>query len=259
MEQLFTDNFFIANGNVSYTFRNGVPHSITQRTTPYLEQEGADDLGIFAQDQWRINRLTFNYGVRFDYVNGYVPAQDMPGTPDEKFYDRFPGVPLTNPWVGERNFDARSAAFPSWKDINPRLGVAVGHVRERPDGAQDVARPVRGQDQRGRRRAAQPDYDVRQQREPLLDRYEQELRPGLRPGQLREEWRVRRARQPELREENPNAVRWSDDVREGWGVRDYNWEFGPEVQHELTQGLSVTAAITSTPAATSATRTARSG
>ena len=38
---------------------------------------------------------------------------------------------------------------------------------------------------------------------------------------------------------NPNAVRWSDDVREGWGTRDYNWEFGTEVQHELTRGLSV--------------------
>ena len=38
---------------------------------------------------------------------------------------------------------------------------------------------------------------------------------------------------------NPNAVRWSDDVREGWGTRDYNWEFGSEVQHELTRGLSL--------------------
>jgi hypothetical protein len=29
-------------------------------------------------------------------------------------------------------------------------------------------------------------------------------------------------------------------VREGWGVRDYNWEFGTEIQHELSRGLSLT-------------------
>jgi hypothetical protein len=40
---------------------------------------------------------------------------------------------------------------------------------------------------------------------------------------------------------NPNAVQWSDAVRSGWGVRDFNWEFGSEVQHELTRGLSVNA------------------
>ena len=32
------------------------------------------DLGLFAQDQWTIKRLTLNYGLRFDYFNGYVPA-----------------------------------------------------------------------------------------------------------------------------------------------------------------------------------------
>ena len=28
------------------------------------------DLGLFAQDQWTIKRLTLNYGVRFDYSTG---------------------------------------------------------------------------------------------------------------------------------------------------------------------------------------------
>src|SRR5262252_5384745 len=92
-EHLKTDNFFLANGNVQYTFRNGVPQSILQRTTPYLELDRTDDLGIFAQDQWKLNKFTFNYGLRFDYVNGYTPNEDIPGQPDPKFFDRFPGVP----------------------------------------------------------------------------------------------------------------------------------------------------------------------
>ena len=47
----------------------------------------------------------------------------MPGTPDAKFYDRFPGVPAVNPWVGTRTFDAVDD-IPNWKDINPRFGVS---------------------------------------------------------------------------------------------------------------------------------------
>jgi hypothetical protein len=80
-EHLKTDNYFLANGNVQYTFRSGVPQSILQRTTPYLELDRTDDLGIFAQDQWKLNKFTFNYGLRFDYVNGYVPEQDIRALP----------------------------------------------------------------------------------------------------------------------------------------------------------------------------------
>ena len=35
------------------------------------------DLGLYAQDRWTIKRLTLNYGVRFDYFNGYVPATQL--------------------------------------------------------------------------------------------------------------------------------------------------------------------------------------
>jgi hypothetical protein len=40
---------------------------------------------------------------------------------------------------------------------------------------------------------------------------------------------------------NPNAISWSDAVRKGWGVRDSNWDYSAEVQHELRRGLSLTA------------------
>jgi hypothetical protein len=40
---------------------------------------------------------------------------------------------------------------------------------------------------------------------------------------------------------NPNAIRWSDDVRKGWGVRDSNWDISTEIQHQLRAGLSMTA------------------
>src|SRR3954464_7762504 len=121
-EQLFTDEYVFANGNMSYTFRNGVPISITQRNTPYREKDGGHDLGIYAQDQWKVRRMTFNLGVRFDRYVGYTPPQDMPGETADKFDQSYPGVKdaatFLNPWIPATSF-ARVDDIPNWKDVNP--------------------------------------------------------------------------------------------------------------------------------------------
>ena len=38
-------------------------------------------IGLFAQDQWTMNRMTLNLGIRLDAMNAYVPAQTYPATP----------------------------------------------------------------------------------------------------------------------------------------------------------------------------------
>lgn len=64
------------NVDLQYTFLNGRPTAITQYTRPYLVQDRVmPDLAAFAQDQWALNRLTLNYGVRFEHFVGHVPAQ----------------------------------------------------------------------------------------------------------------------------------------------------------------------------------------
>jgi hypothetical protein len=237
-EHLKTDNYFLANGNVQYTFRNGVPQSILQRTTPYLELDRTDDLGIFAQDQWKLNRLTFNYGLRFDYVNGYVPNQDIPGTPDPKFYDRFPGVPAVNPWVGTRQYAAVDG-IPHWMDINPRVGVAwdlFGNGRTA--FKTSIGRYV-----------AKTNVDVAVLLNPITtnvntaNRSWTDLNSNYYPdcdlGNFSANGECGALDNPNFAKTNPNAVRWADDVRSGWGVRDFNWEYNAEIQHELTQGLSL--------------------
>ena len=48
-------------GNISYRFLDGRPNGLTQYATPNLQQNTLKaDLGIFAQDQWTIRRLTLN-------------------------------------------------------------------------------------------------------------------------------------------------------------------------------------------------------
>src|SRR5262249_26306484 len=65
------------------------------------------DLGLFAQDQWTLRKLTLNLGIRFDYLNAYVPDQVRPA-------GQFtPAIAI-----------AAIDDVPNWKDISPRLGAA---------------------------------------------------------------------------------------------------------------------------------------
>ena len=100
------------------------------------------DLGLYVQDQWRVKRLTLNYGLRFDYFNGYVPAQQTPAST----------------YLPARNFAAVHGA-PLWKDVNPRFGGAVRPVRRRADGAEGVSRPVRREDGHDGDHREQPAHD----------------------------------------------------------------------------------------------------
>ncbi|MGE3548220.1 MAG: carboxypeptidase regulatory-like domain-containing protein, partial [Kofleriaceae bacterium] len=126
-EQLATDQYIFANGNMSYTFRAGVPIAITQRTTPFSEQDNGNDLGLFVQDQWKIKRMTLNLGVRFDHYQGWVPAQNVPGDTADLFDRSYPGVRtaagFANNWIGPRSF-AKVTDIPNWSDINPRIGIS---------------------------------------------------------------------------------------------------------------------------------------
>ena len=99
-------NWMTAN-DTELIFSNGKPIAIRRYSTPYAEKENLNaDLGVFAQDTWRLRRLTLNLGLRFDYMNQSVPAQDAPaGT-----------------WVGARQW-GEIANVPNWKDLNPRLGI----------------------------------------------------------------------------------------------------------------------------------------
>ena len=54
-----------------------------------------------------MKRMTVNAGLRWDYLNNKVGAQDAPG----------------GTWIGPRHFDALSDV-PNYKDLSPRLGIA---------------------------------------------------------------------------------------------------------------------------------------
>ncbi len=89
---------------------NGVPSRVTLFAYPLtLDEVTKANVGLFAQDQWKVGRLTVNAGVRYDYLNSYVPSEtNGPG----------PQVPTRNVTFPEVD------NVPNWKNVSPRVGAA---------------------------------------------------------------------------------------------------------------------------------------
>ena len=99
----------VYNGHIStITYRNGVPSTVTVNNAPAPTIERVKyDSGIYAQDRWTFNRLSLNGGVRLEWLNAYVDAQDIEA-------GRF---------VPARHFDGVENV-PNWFNVSPRVGVA---------------------------------------------------------------------------------------------------------------------------------------
>jgi hypothetical protein len=94
---------------LNYDFLNGKPNRIQYFAGPFFQQERQNhEIGLFAQDAWKVQRLTLNLGLRWDYITMGFPSADLPA-----------GL-----WVPARHVDAVSGV-PQWSDINPRLGVSL--------------------------------------------------------------------------------------------------------------------------------------
>ena len=90
-------------------FTNGAPTQVQVRNTPIdesIERMNAD-LGFYAQDAWTMNRLTLNLGARYDYFNAEVPALSAPASL----------------WVAARDRPAVENV-PNWHDWAIRLAAA---------------------------------------------------------------------------------------------------------------------------------------
>jgi hypothetical protein len=93
-------------GDLWYTFTSGRPTSLTQWATPATWDDRIRNLGLFAQDQWTMRRLTLNLGVRYDRYVGWVPAGS-----------RAPGQFVQGFSFGQ------VSDVPNFNDVSPRIGA----------------------------------------------------------------------------------------------------------------------------------------
>jgi hypothetical protein len=208
---------------VSYRFQAGVPVQLTMYASPYEQLNRLKaDLGIFAQDTWRISRLSLSLGVRFDYLNAYVKEQQAAATP----------------FLPARTFDAVVKA-PEWFDISPRLGASYDLFG----------------DGRTALKVSAGKYMVASNGE-----IAKALNPFVTTvNSVNRAWTDRDGDYfPDCELTNPAAngecgvfsnsafgqrlvtTAYSEEISRGFGNRDYLWDAAAEVQHQLSQRVSTT-------------------
>jgi hypothetical protein len=196
------------NGDLIQLYRNGVADSVRVYNTPRSAKEFLNaDLGIFAQDSWRINRLTLNYGLRLEYFNGQITAQSAPA-------GRF---------VPARNYP-EVKCMPCWFDVTPRFGVAYdlfGNARTALKAGVNkfMAGQTLGFAQRYNPFSSQS--DVRTWADTNRDDIAQDIEIG--PANIANFGSAVLQRHPDA------------DIS-----REYDWEYSAGIQHEVVRGVSAT-------------------
>ena len=222
------------------TFR-GAPYRATFYGAVSQVDESAS-LGIYAQEQWTLDRLTVNAGLRWDYNDAGYPDQSRP----------------TNIWAPSP-FTISGQTVVTWKDFQPRLG-----------GAYDL---------RGDGRTALKFSASRYGRRASTD-WSQAVNPGATNRTMNRSWFDGATSHPFGRNLSscigttvvcipgdgllqgdplnplPNGEIASPDVTPafglpqvttffdpnwafGWGNRESNWEFSGSIQQELMPGVSI--------------------
>jgi Carboxypeptidase regulatory-like domain len=213
------------NQDMTLVFSGATPVQAILTASPRDARERLNaDMGIYAQDQWTVDRFTINAGLRFDYFNAKLQAQEFPaGT----------FVPARS--LGE------ITNLPSWKDLGPRLGIAYDmfgngktalkstlsrYVASQTVGFASQFNPLGGTVTGAG--FSGTGADTRVWTDPNGDRIVQvsELGPTGNP----------------LFGTTALATTPAGDVQKGWFKRGYNWEYSASVQHELFPQVAVGAA-----------------
>ena len=227
LEEGITNVDNVVQGAVTYGFLSGVPNRINQfvtYATPDLKTDQMTELGLFVQDHWIHKRLSLNYGVRLDYLNGFVPAQHVSAS---KF------IPF------DQDFAPVHGA-PSFTDLNPRLGASFDLFGTGQTALKvSLGRYV----ETGGTRLTAPNNPITTSVS-SVNRTWNDANGNYVPDCDLTNFALNGECGPisdlNFGKNNPKATQYADDVLRGYGNRNFSWDFGTEVQHQLRPGVSVT-------------------
>ena len=207
---------------VNYTFRGGVPLQVTQFASPFYNNVRVRSFGLFAQDQWTLNRLTLNLGLRYDHFDALSKAVTLPA-------GRF---------IGERSYpEVRD--IPNYHDITPRLGAAFdvfGNGRTAIKGS--WGRYLMGGGG-GDARDASPAVTVFSSTTRQWTDANSNFVPDCVLENLQQNGECGTVANLGFGGAAP-VTTWAEDARTGWGVREYSYQTTLALQHELVPGVGLT-------------------
>ena len=208
-------------GARDYTVRNLVPVSVRIWSVPTGTQGRTANVGVYAQDQWTVKKLTLNLALRYDQFQGSVPDQHL----------------IAGPFVPARDFPAVSDD-PNFKNFNPRLGVAydlfgngktaikVSLGRYVPIVTATTFNPVSAQAQSATR--TWTDANVNYLPDCVLD--------ASVPGANGECGRLSDQTFGQVKASNTS---YAADALTGFNTGSYNWQTSASVQRELRPGMAL--------------------
>ena len=210
------------NQSLQYIFFNGSPILLTQFADPFNEQLRLRKMGLFAQDQWTLRKLTLNVGLRYDNLKGWVQPQEIPA-------GRF---------VAARSF-GKVDNVPNFKDINPRVSAAYDLLGN----GKTAVKVSFG------RYVSSQGVGITEQNNPALlavpntSRQWIDANESYIPDCNLNNFAANGECGPVFNNLFGTVVRsttYADDVIRGWGNRTYTRQGSMTFQHELRRGLSAT-------------------
>jgi hypothetical protein len=207
------------------------PNQVTLNL-PTDQREGIyADTGLWINDKWTISRATITAGLRFDWFIGEVLDSEI----------------HASKWSPAATFTGFKDV-PNWKDLSPRFGFAYDvfgngktavkasvsryvdaqtvafAAAANPIGLLDSSEALTWTDDNGDFTIFNPDGSVQ----------DRDFNPGSPANEL-----APIPASSTFGSVVESNTRIDDKIREGWGVRGYQWEFTGGIQHELFPRVSV--------------------
>ena len=199
--------------------------------TPGIGLNDSRSLGIYAQEQWTLDRMTINAGLRFDHITASFPDQ----------------ISAASTWAPQ-DFLIEGQTATSWQDLQPRLGIAYDLFGDGRTAVKFSANRAGQRDQTDWAVALNPGQNNTLQTRSWNDGATC-LDPAVCvPGDgFPQGDPLNPAANGELLTPTSNpafglpivTTFFDDNWSTGWGNRFSNWEFTVSVQQELVAGMSI--------------------